>query len=223
MILPNMTRAEVVKQLANIAPQLLKKGLVKTGHLNDKPQRKLPKRLKSRYTIEGQETIAFYFPHKQGWYAWIKFRMNVEVAGKIWKDYPMYASVEWVNGDFVNIIVHRKHALDRYNERLNLGLTNVDDILEEMSYSDNNRVYNFKEVDGHLRLLIGNSQNGLFLGFLDRENEYKEIYTFITNQMIKEGQKPDPSDELMEAIAAHGKKTGRESIIDILNILTLKG
>ena len=220
MILPNMTRAEVMKQLANIAPQLLKKGLAKTAHLSQRPVRKLQKKLKSKYDIDGQEVIIFYFPHKPGWYAWIKFRMDAEVAGKIWKDYPMYALLEWVNGSHADIIIHRKHALDRYNERLNLGLTNVDDILEEMSYSDCDRVYNFKEVDGNLRFLIGNSKNGLFLGFLDRENGYKEIYTFITNQMIKEGQKPEPTDELMEAIAAHEKKLGRERTIDVLEILT---
>lgn len=215
-----MTRGEVMKQLANIAPQLFKKGLAKTARLNDTPLRKLPKKLRSKYTIESQETIAYYFPYMPGWYAWIKFRMDAVVAGKIWKEYPMYALLEWVNGSHANIIVHRKHALDRYNERLNLGLSNTDDILEEMSHSDGKRVYNFKEIDGNLRLLIGNSPNGLFIGFLDRENGYKEIYTFITNQMIKEGQKPEPTDELMEAIAAYEKKLGRESTIDILGILT---
>ncbi|MEQ8303121.1 MAG: hypothetical protein RIB47_07000 [Cyclobacteriaceae bacterium] len=215
-----MTRAEVMKQLANIAPQLLKMGLAKTSHLNEKPLRKLQKKLRSKYNVDGQEAIIFYFPHKPGWYAWIKFRMNVEVAGKIWKDYPMYAQLEWVNDNHSDIIIHRKHALDRYNERLNIGLSNVDDILEEMSYSDCDRVYNFKEIDGNVRFLIGNSKNGLFLGFLDRENAYKEIYTFITNQMIKDGQKPEPTDELMEAIAAHEKKLGRESTIDILEIMT---
>lgn len=220
MILPNMTREEVMKQLEKIAPQLIKKGLAKTAYLNTKPLRKLPKKLRSKYTIEGQETVVFYFPHMPGWYAWIKFRMNVEVAGKIWKDYPLYALLEWANGSHVDIIIHRKHALDRYNERLNLGLTNTDDILEEMSYSDGTRIYNFKEVDGNLRVLVGNSANGLFLGFLDRESGYKEIYTFITNRMIKEGQEPDPTDELMEALAAYEKKLGRENTIDILKVLT---
>lgn len=220
MILPNMTREEVMKQLEKIAPQLIKKGLAKTAHLNAKPLRKLPQKLRSKYTIEGQETIVFYFPHMPGWYAWIKFRMNVEVAGKVWKDYPMYALLEWANGNHIDIIIHRKHSLDRYNERLNLGLTNTDDILEEISYSDGSRIYNFKEVDGNLRFLVGNSANGLFLGFLDRESGYKEIYTFITNRMIKEGQEPDPTDELMEALAAYEKKLGRESTIDILKVLT---
>jgi hypothetical protein len=89
-----------------------------------------------------------------------------------------------------------------------------------MSYSDCKRLYNYKEVDGNLRLFISNSSNGAFIGFLDRENGYKEIYTFITNQMIKEGQMPETTDELIEAIAAHEKKLGRESTIDILKILT---
>jgi len=86
--------------------------------------------------------------------------MDAEVAGKIWKDYPMYALIEWVNGSFADVIIHRKHSLDRYNERLHFGLSNVYDILEEMSYSDCKRVYNFKEVDGDLRFLIANSPNG---------------------------------------------------------------
>src|SRR5271154_4537432 len=123
MILSNMTRAEVMKQLAKIAPQLLKKGLAKTAYLNQKPLRKLQKKLKSKYDIDGQEAIIFCFPHKPGWHAWIKFRMNAEVAGKTWKDYPMYALLEWVNGSHTDIIIHRKHGLDRYNERLDLGLT----------------------------------------------------------------------------------------------------
>jgi hypothetical protein len=220
MILPNMTREEVVKQLAKIAPQLLDKGFAKISYLKKKSLHKLPKKLRSKYPIDGQETIIYYFPHMPGWFAWIKFRMNAEVAGKVWKDYPMYALLEWANGGHVDIIVHRKHALDRYNERLTLGLTNTDDILEEMSYSDAKRVYNFKEIDGNLRLLIGNSANGLFLGFLDRENGYKEIYTFITNKMIREGQKPEFTDELMEALVAHEKNLGRESTIDILELLT---
>lgn len=220
MILPNMTRPEVMEQFAKIAPQLLNKGLAKIAYLNKKPIRKLPKKTRSKYNIEGQETIIYYFPHIQGWYAWIKFRMDTEVAGKIWKDYPMYALIEWVNGNHADIIIHRKHSLDRYNERLNLGLNNVYDILEEMSYSDCKRVYNFKEIDVNLRFLIGNSSNGLFLGFIDRDNGYKEVYTFITNQMLKDGQKPDPTDDLMEAIAIHEKKLGRESTIDFLEILT---
>ncbi|WP_127120970.1 hypothetical protein [Chryseotalea sanaruensis] len=215
-----MTRTEVMEQLSKIAPQLLQKGFAKMGYLNKKPLRKLPKKMRSKYTIEGQETIVYYFPHLTGWSAWIKFRMDAEVAGKIWKDYPMYALVEWVNGSFADIIIHRKHSLDRYNQRLHLGLSNVYDILEEMSYSDCQRVYNFKEVEGDLRFLIANSPNGLFLGFFDRNNSYKEVYTFITDQMVKDGQKPEPTDDLMEAIANHEKKLGRGSIIDVLQILT---
>jgi hypothetical protein len=195
-------------------------GQAKLSHLNEKPLRKLPKKLRSKYTIEGQETLIFYFPHMPGWQAWIKFRMNAEVAGKIWKDYPMYALLEFVNSNHIDIIIHRKHVIDRYNERLNLGLTDLDNILEEMSYSDCQRIFNFKEIDGGLRLLVGNSKNGLFIGFFDRENGYKEIYTFINNQMIREGQKPEPTDELMEAIGTYEKRLGRESTFDILEILT---
>lgn len=209
-----------MKQLEKIAPQLIEKGLAKTAHLNTKPVRKLPKKLRSKYRIEGQETIILYFPHMPGWFAWIKFRMDAVVAGKIWKAYPMYALLEWADDSHVDIIVHRKHALDRYNERLNLGLTNIDDILEEMSYSDGTRLYNFKEIDGNLRVLVGNTSNGLFLGFLEREGGYKEIYTFITNRMIKKGQEPDPTDQLMEVLAAHKQKLGREGSIDILKVLT---
>jgi hypothetical protein len=89
-----------------------------------------------------------------------------------------------------------------------------------MSYSDCRRIYNFKEVHDNLRLLIGNSPSGLFLGFLDRENGYKEIYTFISNQMIKDRQKPDPTDELMQAIVEYEMRVGRESTVDILEVLT---
>jgi hypothetical protein len=82
-----------MKQLAKIAPQLIDKGLAKTAHLRTKSLRKLPKKLRSKYEIEGQETIVFYFPHMPGWFAWIKFRMDAEVVGKIWKDYPMYGTI----------------------------------------------------------------------------------------------------------------------------------
>jgi hypothetical protein len=77
---------------------VIQKGQVKNAHLKEKPLRKLPKKLRSKYIIDGQETIVYYFPHMSGWQAWIKFRMDAVVAGKIWKDYPMYALIELVNG-----------------------------------------------------------------------------------------------------------------------------
>lgn len=197
----------------------MEKGLAKAKHLVKRPLRKVPHKLRSKYTIEGQQTIAFYFPHQRLWSAWIKFRMDTKVAGKIWRDYPMYAIVDQVNGEKFETLVFRKHVLDRYNERLQLGLTNVDDILEEISYKDGARISNFKEVDSAFRVLTANTANGVLLGFQDAETGYKEVYTFITNQMMRRGQAPKRKERMRQRVATDENKLNKKTVTDLLSIL----
>ncbi|NOS92097.1 MAG: hypothetical protein HOP30_09260 [Cyclobacteriaceae bacterium] len=219
MIVSRMTREEVMNQLDKIASQITERVFAKAKYLLKRPLRKLPQKLRSKYMIDGHQTIAFYYPHQRLWSAWIKFRVDATVAGRIWKDYPMYASVDQMSDGQTNTLVFRKHALDRYNERLHLGLNNCDDILEEISYKDGACINNFKEVDSTLRVLVANTVNGVFLGYQDTETGYKEVYTFITNQMMRKGQRPKRKDVLRQAITSSESKLDKKSISDLLAIL----
>jgi hypothetical protein len=219
MIVPKMTQEEVMNQLDKISSQLIEKGFAKTKHLIKGPLRIIPPKLRSNYMIDGQPTIAFYFPDQRLWSAWIKFRTDAKVAGRVWKDYPMYAIVDQVDGEKIDTLVFRKHALDRYNERLHLGLNNLDDILEEISYKDGARISNSKEVDSTLRVLVTNTIGGVFLGYQDTETGYKEIHTFITNQMMRKAQRPNQKDVWRQSVTTSQNKRNRKSISDLLNIL----
>jgi len=219
MIVSRMTREEVVNQLDKIASQITERVFAKAKYLLKRPLRKLPQKLRSNYMIDGQQTIAFYYPHRRLWSAWIKFRIDATVGGRVWKDYPMYANVDQVNSEQTDVTVFRKHALDRYNERLHLGLNDLDDILEEISYKDGAWINNFKEVDSTLRVLVANTVNGIFLGFHDTETGYKEVYTFITNQMMRKAQRPKRNDVLRQAITSPENKLDKKCISDFLAIL----
>ncbi len=219
MIVPHMTREELMNQLDKISLQIIERVFAKAKHLLKRPLRKLPKKLQSKYVIDGQQTIAFYYPHERLWSAWIKFRIDAPVGGRVWKDYPMYAIVNQMNDGQTDTLVFRKHALDRYNERLHLGLSNLDDILEKISYNDGARVSDFKQVDSTIKTLVANTLNGVFLGFQDIETGYKEVYTFVSNQMMRKGQRPKRKDVLRQAVTSEQNKIDQKSITDLLKIL----
>lgn len=219
MIVPHMTREELMNQLDKISLQITERVFAKAKHLLKRPVRKLPKKLQSKYVIDGQQTIAFYYPHERLWSAWIKFRIDAPVGGRVWKDYPMYAIVNQMNDGQTDTLVFRKHALDRYNERLHLGLSNLDDILEKISYNDGARVSDFKQVDCTIKTLVANTLNGVFLGFQDIETGYKEVYTFVSNQMMRKGQRPKRKDVLRQAVTSSQNKIDQKSITDLLKIL----
>lgn len=219
MIVPHMTREELMNQLDKISLQIIERVFAKAKHLLKRPLRKLPKKLQSKYVIDGQQTIAFYYPHERLWSAWIKFRIDAPVGGRVWKDYPMYAIVNQMNDGQTETLVFRKHALDRYNERLHLGLSNLDDILEKISYNDGARVSDFKQVDSTIKTLVANTLNGVFLGFQDIETGYKEVYTFVSNQMMRKGQRPKRKDVLRQAVTSEQNKIDQKSITDLLKIL----
>lgn len=219
MIVPHMTREELMNQLDKISLQIIERVFAKAKHLLKRPLRKLPKKLQSKYVIDGQQTIAFYYPHERLWSAWIKFRIDAPVGGRVWKDYPMYAIVNQMNDGQTDTLVFRKHALDRYNERLHLGLSNLDDILEKISYNDGARVSDFKQVNSTIKTLVANTLNGVFLGFQDIETGYKEVYTFVSNQMMRKGQRPKRKDVLRQAVTSEQNKIDQKSITDLLKIL----
>ncbi len=219
MIVPSMTREELMNQLDKISLQITERVFAKAKHLLRRPLRKLPQKLRSKYMIDGQQTIAFYYPHQRLWSAWIKFRVDATVAGRVWKDYPMYAIVEQKDDGQTETLVFRKHALDRYNERLHLGLNNLDDILEAISYKDGASINNYRVVDSTVRVLFANTVNGLFFGYQDIETGYKEIHTFITNQMMRKGQRPKRKDVLRQAVTSPENKLDKKSIRDLLTIL----
>ncbi len=219
MIVPHMTREELMNQLDKISLQVTERVFAKAKHLLKRPLRKLPKKLQSKYLIDGQQTIAFYYPNERLWSAWIKFRIDAPVGGRVWKDYPMYAIVNQMNDGQTDTLVFRKHALDRYNERLHLGLSNLDDILEKISYNDGARVSDFKQVDSTIKTLVANTLNGVFLGFQDIETGYKEVYTFVSNQMMRKGQRPKRKDVLRQAVTSEQNKIDQKSITDLLKIL----
>lgn len=219
MIVPHMTREELMNQLDKISLQITERVFAKAKHLLKRPLRKLPKKLQSKYVIDGQQTIAFYYPHERLWSAWIKFRIDAPVGGRVWKDYPMYAIVNQMNDGQTDTLVFRKHALDRYNERLHLRLSNLDDILEKISYNDGARVSDFKQVDSTIKTLVANTLNGVFLGFQDIETGYKEVYTFVSNQMMRKGQRPKRKDVLRQAVTSEQNKIDQKSITDLLKIL----
>jgi hypothetical protein len=228
MILPQMTDSEIQAQIRKIASPLNDYALAKLDPLVSMSERKRPSKARSHFTVDNNECSIFYFPWLKGYTLWVKYRRNRQVAGKIWKEYPLFATIIYVDsdpkkGEFPIEVLHfRKHALDRYKERRELKLTGIDDILEEISYSDMDLVRDYKDIDNDLQHIFLNSPNGLFLGTFVPSLKFTEIYTFITNDMMYDDQFPELDDDIFENVEDLQKILGKDYgniLSDIIQVI----
>jgi len=89
----------------------------------------------------------------------------------------------------MNIIYHTGHFFERYNERLNLGLKTIPDIIR--AYMSESSRYEFKDIEdvspGIYKVFCSIS-SGIVLGTLNKSLRLMKANTFIPNAMLSKNQ-----------------------------------
>jgi hypothetical protein len=86
-------------------------------------------------------------------------------------------------------IYHTGHFFERYNERRNLGLKTINDVIR--AYMRENNRYDFKSVETvapNIEKIFCSINSGILLGMINKNVKVVKANTFIPNEMLSKNQ-----------------------------------
>ena len=183
MLVPNMTEDEIAKEVhkdfaivrrkiqyhAQDIRRMIIKGSVKHGN-----------KLYFDYTSK----------YKNHWiYRIITFKKDYDsVAMLVYHNGRGHVGIEVAQDG--TIMFHTGHFFLRYNERLNLGLVNFNDIVKAfMSESFMYHVQYLDEISPDVYTFFGRIETGIILGTANRKKHFARINTFLPETNLSYNQK----------------------------------
>lgn len=222
MITTTMNKKEVNKEISRIIPYLLTMAKSKAYHrMRQSKKRGYPDTVSS-YEIEGVKFWVFYFFDDGADLSTIFCRYHDDKGA-------MYSLVNMGSYDQYSILHFLKHAIDRYNERLELGLVEVKDIIFHMVKNGLTMVrqdIGSKEED---LLNVGwKGGNGLWLGeskdeILINNTHVNLVRTFIDDNRVRQDQEAVLSDHILEDLTMFEMNIGgddfaKRKVNELLNL-----
>ena len=203
MLIPTMTVEEVRKEIEKDAPILMRKAnyvAVDLAKSLSKPQR-----------IKGH--VAFYeytSKYKNKW----MYRIEIAKKQNIISCMMLYHNGKGHVGIAVSllkgIIYHTGHFFQRYNERSNLHLKSLDEIMR--SYMDHTTRFDFQPLDEiapGIRKVFCRIEPGVILGTINHHLNLIKANTFLSREMLRGDQielhNQLMSEELNKYAATSGK------------------
>ena len=183
MLVPNMTLEEIRKEIEKDYPILYRK----LGYMeHDLRKRLFKKQIDDGYTkffdysskLKNEWICRIHFHKKETYNALLLYFFDGKgVCG-------IALTENWV------LVYHTGHFFKRYNERRNLNLVHMKDIIRV--YMDENIVYTFslyKEVSPGVFLIFGKIDSGTIFGTLYEKSKFVKVNTFLPNDMLNDRQK----------------------------------
>lgn len=189
MLIPTMTLEEVRKEIAKDFPILFRKANYVAVDL--------AKSLSKVEKIQGH--TAFYEYTSKYKNKWI-YRIHVTKKQNIISGMMLYHSGIGHVGIAVTqqgIVYHTGHFFQRYNERSNLHLHSLNDIIH--SYMDHTTRFDFQmldEIAPGIRKVFCRIESGVILGTLNSPLQLLKANTFLSREMLR-GDQIELDKELM--------------------------
>ena len=219
-----MNKQEVNQEISRVLPVLLKMAKSKAYHRMKQSRKRGYPDTVSSYEVEGIKFWVFYF-FDDGADLSIIFCRYYDGKG------AMYALLNMGAPDQYSILHFLKHAIDRYNERLDLGLIEVKDIIFHMAKNGLTMVrQDVGEKDEGLLNVGWKGGNGLWLGeskdeILINNTHVNLVRTFIDNNLVHQEQEAVLNDNIREDLVVFEKNIGgddfaKQKVNQLLSLYT---
>ncbi|XOV91507.1 MAG: hypothetical protein ACFHWX_14990 [Bacteroidota bacterium] len=207
MITETMNIQEVNREIIRIFPELMRIILSKSKHRERQSRKKGYPDDSSSYEIDGVIFTVFYFEY-EGYDVnriFCRYRDNIG---------PIYAYVSSPKPGKYSILHFLKHALEQYNNRLDLQLIQTKDILFHMSKYGLTMVrQEVSKLNDNLQKVFWVSNIGLWLGesgntFKDLNTHLNLVRTFIDVSLKRDDQEAILDDVALERLLVFEKTLG---------------
>ena len=205
-----MNKREVNQVIVRLIPDLMKMVISKSKHRARRARKKGYPDEFSAYQIEEVKFWVYYF-----------FDQGADV-NQIFCRYhdnkgAVYAYVNIVKPGQYSIVHFLKHAIDRYNSRLKLGLDNINDMLFHVAKNGLLMVRKEMLAADKNWLEVGWRNNeGLWLGKSENNKKFNNMHvnmakTFIDNDLIRKIQEAQMNDRILEKLLSFEKEIGGDA------------
>ena len=177
-----MTLEEIRNEINKDYPILLRK----MGYVAHDLKKKLSKEDKAKGFVKFYDYVSKY-KNKWIYRVEIKQKKSFYEAMMLYHNGKGHAAISVTNE--MNIIYHTGHFFERYNERLNLGLKSLRDIIcTYMNESNTIKIQELYEIEPDIYEIFSIIPSGYVLGILNRKLWLVKANTFITNEMLHPNQ-----------------------------------
>ena len=207
MIVSTMNIQEVNQEIIRVFPKLMAMALSKSKHRERLSRKKGYPDESSSYDIEGTKFTVFYFVYE----GFDVNRIFCNYRDKLGLEYAYVSSPQ--PGKY-SILHFLQHALDRYNERLELQMSSVDDILFHMSKHGLTMVrQEVGKLNEDLLNVFWVGNNGLWLGesgstWTDVNTHLNRVRTFIDLSLKRNDQEAIMDDDALERLVSFEQSLG---------------
>jgi hypothetical protein len=182
MIIPSMTLEEIRREIEKDYPILFRKMEYVAHDMN--------KALSKTDKLKGVERYFDYCSkYKNQWIYRICFtQKKIEFENMLLFHNGKGHAAICVSAD-MELIYHTGHFFQRFNERCNLGLKTIPDIIR--AYMRENKEYEMKElveVEPGIFKIFGLIKSGIILGMQNANLKLFKLNTFISNNMLSKNQ-----------------------------------
>jgi hypothetical protein len=182
MLVPSMTLEEIRKEINKDFPILLRK----IGYVNHDVRKKLSKAQKA----EGYSQFFDYTSKfKNQWiyriHSFKKYSDNSAML--IYHNGKGHAGIA-VSKD-LSIIYHTGHFFLRYNERRNLNLKSINEIIRAyMCENVDIEYFDLYEISEGVTAIFGDLKSGIVLGTYNEPLDFLKLNTYIPHEMLSKNQ-----------------------------------
>jgi hypothetical protein len=201
MIIPTMTLEEIRKELEKDYPIVLRKMYYIIQDLNKKQSKAT---LKQGYV----HSFDYLSKYKNHWLCQVRSgkKKNNYRSMMLYHNGKGHAAISMT--DEKHIIYHTGHFFERHNERLRLGLNNLNDIIRAYMVEDDIvRFQEMEEIEPGIWKVFGMIESGIILGMFNKPLDLLKINTFVANDMLTKNQK-ELTEELIESLEKYKHTSG---------------